>query len=212
MNNIELSFLDETEYLNYFNQNIYNNICDNIVPYLSQFDDPKNVYYKEMIEKLYDEGYTDANIVYNNIGAYLVKTLDNYEQVENEMKYVRNELKHQLIQQSRSLLLMRRMLDIMTLNDTNNINYDELEDVKLIVEQDKLDKIPLKKYSELITDEIKCAICINEFKNNDLIRDIKCKHIFHKECIDKWLKEESYKCPNCKCQIAEYKPNTLTSS
>ena len=47
----------------------------------------------------------------------------------------------------------------------------------------------------------------NEFKNDDLIRDIKCKHIFHKECIDKWLKEESYKCPNCKCQIAEYKPN-----
>ena len=34
---------------------------------------------------------------------------------------------------------------------------------------------------------------------------IKCNHIFHPECIDKWLCEHSYKCPICREPAGEYK-------
>lgn len=45
---------------------------------------------------------------------------------------------------------------------------------------------------------IRCLICLQEFKNKEKIRVIDmCKHIFHGECLLKWLQSEE-KCPVCK--------------
>ena len=52
--------------------------------------------------------------------------------------------------------------------------------------------IPILKYKknkdidEFATSE--CVICMEEFKNGTEIRKIpSCRHIFHEECIMKWL-------------------------
>lgn len=44
---------------------------------------------------------------------------------------------------------------------------------------------------------IKCGICLDEYKENEYKREIKCKHVYHKRCVDKWLKQE-YSCPLCR--------------
>ncbi|MAT48771.1 MAG: hypothetical protein CMA27_02950 [Euryarchaeota archaeon] len=49
-----------------------------------------------------------------------------------------------------------------------------------------------------------CVISMNEFKNGDEIIQLPCKHIFHKESIETWLKEESSKCPVCRFEL-DYK-------
>jgi hypothetical protein len=41
-----------------------------------------------------------------------------------------------------------------------------------------------------------CSICFEEIKENEK-KIIKCNHIFHKECIDKWFKR-SHQCPLCR--------------
>ena len=41
-----------------------------------------------------------------------------------------------------------------------------------------------------------CTICIEEIKDGEIIRTLKCKHIFHKMCIDEWFKKKEV-CPNC---------------
>jgi hypothetical protein len=46
-----------------------------------------------------------------------------------------------------------------------------------------------------------CFICLADFESDDIIRKIKCDHIFHKDCIDPWIIKESYKCPACRCDI-----------
>ena len=46
-----------------------------------------------------------------------------------------------------------------------------------------------------------CLICLDEFKEENIIRKINCDHIFHKECIDSWLLNESYKCPLCRNSV-----------
>ncbi|KAL5747813.1 hypothetical protein ACOSQ2_025110 [Xanthoceras sorbifolium] len=44
---------------------------------------------------------------------------------------------------------------------------------------------------------IDCCICLDEFKRGDLCRlGSTCKHLFHKNCIDKWLQMER-RCPLC---------------
>lgn len=43
-----------------------------------------------------------------------------------------------------------------------------------------------------------CPICQSDVKiNTEIIRELKCKHTFHLECIDKWFLSKS-ECPLCK--------------
>jgi len=51
-------------------------------------------------------------------------------------------------------------------------------------------------------DNKSCCICILYFKMNDEVRILPCNdnHIFHKDCIDKWLKQNK-NCPTCRKEI-----------
>ena len=67
-----------------------------------------------------------------------------------------------------------------------------------ILELDEFQYKHLKKYSALRED--KCPICLQKYKGADIIKEFPCKHIFHKNCIFKWL-NKSNKCPMCKYDI-----------
>jgi hypothetical protein len=41
-----------------------------------------------------------------------------------------------------------------------------------------------------------CAICMENYKEGDMVKDLPCKHIFHPACINKWL-ETHQNCPTC---------------
>uniref|UniRef100_A0A6C0FBL6 RING-type domain-containing protein n=1 Tax=viral metagenome TaxID=1070528 RepID=A0A6C0FBL6_9ZZZZ len=45
-----------------------------------------------------------------------------------------------------------------------------------------------------------CTICLEEL-NNKIVRTLHCKHVFHKECIDKWVFTDHNSCPNCNGDI-----------
>lgn len=49
-----------------------------------------------------------------------------------------------------------------------------------------------------------CCICYNDYNDNndDFPVELKCKHIFHENCIKKWLKN-SGTCPICRSNIFE---------
>lgn len=41
-----------------------------------------------------------------------------------------------------------------------------------------------------------CSICIETYRENDLIFTLKCGHTYHKECISKWYDKKAT-CPYC---------------
>ena len=45
-----------------------------------------------------------------------------------------------------------------------------------------------------------CSICIDDYKIGNIIRQLKCSHTFHQECIDKWFINNNI-CPNCRLVI-----------
>lgn len=45
-----------------------------------------------------------------------------------------------------------------------------------------------------------CAVCIESYQLNDVVRILPCKHVFHKGCVDPWLNEHCT-CPMCKLNI-----------
>lgn len=54
---------------------------------------------------------------------------------------------------------------------------------------------PITKYDS--NKEEECVICLEEYNKKEIIRTLKCKHFYHKNCIDKWMKNNN-KCPLCK--------------
>ncbi|KAJ9419184.1 hypothetical protein QL093DRAFT_2355679 [Fusarium oxysporum] len=43
-----------------------------------------------------------------------------------------------------------------------------------------------------------CAICIEVLGDQDDVRRLKCKHVFHTSCIDSWFQKHHIDCPLCK--------------
>ena len=85
--------------------------------------------------------------------------------------------------------------------DENNNSEIELylkKKNRFILELDEFQYKHVKKYSTIKEDN--CAICLQKYKGVDIIKEFPCKHIFHKNCILKWIKN-SNKCPLCKFDI-----------
>ena len=48
-----------------------------------------------------------------------------------------------------------------------------------------------------IEEEEGCPICYDELNNENIVVIIKCGHIFHKNCINRWL-NQNFSCPICR--------------
>jgi hypothetical protein len=46
-------------------------------------------------------------------------------------------------------------------------------------------------------DDIKCSICLQYIEKNKICKKLSCGHLFHCECIDKWL-SDNITCPYCR--------------
>ncbi|XP_058729958.1 E3 ubiquitin-protein ligase ATL4-like [Vicia villosa] len=77
--------------------------------------------------------------------------------------------------------------------------------------------LPLTSFGEIIerhpetedSSTTTCAVCLNKMKMEDEVRELmNCCHVFHRECIDKWL-EHGYEnndswnqtCPLCRAPL-----------
>ncbi|MED6124541.1 hypothetical protein PIB30_059903 [Stylosanthes scabra] len=59
-------------------------------------------------------------------------------------------------------------------------------------------------------DDAVCCICLAKYENNDELRELPCSHLFHKDCVDKWLKINAL-CPLCKSEVGENLTGSATA-
>jgi hypothetical protein len=56
-------------------------------------------------------------------------------------------------------------------------------------------------YGELVFKETTtakpCPICLDDYKIGEVLKIISCKHVFHRDCIKKWLQNNPV-CPLCR--------------
>lgn len=58
-----------------------------------------------------------------------------------------------------------------------------------------------EKYDQDIENNDQCIICLSNYKKDEvIIRHIRCKNYYHKDCIMEWLKTKNI-CPLCNCEI-----------
>ncbi|KAJ0802559.1 putative transcription factor C2H2 family [Helianthus annuus] len=68
-------------------------------------------------------------------------------------------------------------------------------------------KVPVVPYDDFVgryggPDEPVCTVCFECIDGCDLIREIvNCKHVFHRECLDKWVDVGQVNCPLCRSML-----------
>ena len=86
---------------------------------------------------------------------------------------------------------------------TNHNNNDNIQIIPIN---------PIETF-ELNNEEInqfhKCVICLMEEPEN--VIKLKCQHMFHKDCINKWF-QHSNRCPICRTNLRDFQDTILTNS
>ncbi|KAG9151898.1 hypothetical protein Leryth_002169 [Lithospermum erythrorhizon] len=45
---------------------------------------------------------------------------------------------------------------------------------------------------------VECCVCLSEIEEGDETREISCDHLFHRECLDRWIGYGNITCPLCR--------------
>ena len=131
---------------------------------------------------------------YNNLDFNYYNNLNNIiynkENSENEFSDDETSIKNMSVDEIIEDLFMKEK------NINNDINYKR----SLVIS--KLEEFKYKYLEKhLNRKEKECSICLEEFKELDRVKLFSCRqHIFHKDCIMKWLLDKDI-CPLCKKPI-----------
>ncbi|XP_041755772.1 E3 ubiquitin-protein ligase RNF181-like [Coregonus clupeaformis] len=52
---------------------------------------------------------------------------------------------------------------------------------------------------------LKCPVCLLEFEEQETVREMPCKHLFHSGCILPWLGKTN-SCPLCRLELPTNNP------
>ena len=225
MNNyLDNRFNSNDEENNNLNNNIPNNNNDNNERNMDNSSENNNINIEDL-ERKFDENVNNLNRFVNNINnsEERINTLINlisdriYSIRRNNIRNRRNfnrfgfgfrpwirdrwnrryrdryrinevrEERNNNGQENSEILYNDSELDIL---EQNNFNVENIPD------------ITLENVSELNDENKICSICLEEYKNNDIIKKLPCNHNFHSECVKIWLSNKTT-CPVCRTDLRE---------
>lgn len=103
-----------------------------------------------------------------------------------------------------SNLLALTILDYINNSPMSNaVNTDNLEDVKVVLEEEDFNLLP---QISLQTNEesSQCSICMENYETTAIKKILPCKHDFHETCIKEWLCHHNVSCPVCRSDVRDY--------
>jgi predicted amino acid-binding ACT domain protein len=199
--------IDELSDVINVNQQIINRIYS-IRRHLEMTDDET---FDETFEEEYNIDNVFGNVFGNNFGNGFGNSIRNLNNLNTN--YVDNSINHfanqgieplfnntGLVGRSENMFgngIVSRLFSILLEGD---VNINDMEDVKVTLTNQQFDKL----FSETVKEnnkqnyESKCNICMDEYKLEDVVVKLGCKHVFHKDCIYNWLCNEKVTCPVCR--------------
>ncbi|KAK7255314.1 hypothetical protein RIF29_28721 [Crotalaria pallida] len=91
---------------------------------------------------------------------------------------------------------------------------DGVQDVNTATDEGGVLAAGTEKERLISGEDAVCCICLAKYVDDDELRELPCFHVFHVECIDKWLKINA-SCPLCKNEVGtsnEQLPSATDSS
>ena len=153
------------------------------------------------------------NEIFNITTAHRRNNMEIFNNFQNRMRLLNALLAHR-----RRLIFLNQQLNNGFNNpgdDENiiNINFNFLnEDNNINNNEEIINNLPVFKIDEKFMETSqkqdnknenfeKCVICMEKYKIDDEVKTLPCFHIFHKDCIEQWLKAGKDTCPICKNKV-----------
>lgn len=67
-----------------------------------------------------------------------------------------------------------------------------------VLSKNDLSKIKEYKITDL-GENTECTICMESLLKDQIVKELNCRHVFHSDCIGRWLVNYNDKCPICRC-------------
>jgi E3 ubiquitin-protein ligase BIG BROTHER-like protein len=160
---------------------------------------------QKKLEKIKNE-----NKNYQNLNKDLITKINEVTQyIEDERQRQVNAVRRRQLMTNylMSMMMGLRRRNVVEYPNVDNMSYEELLDleermgkVSKGLSEEKIQKLKKEKYVKGKFSEDKCIICQYEYKIDEQLIILPCKHNFHLECIIEWLKKEKT-CPFCKSEI-----------
>ena len=174
----------------------------------------------EEIERESLQNHEIRNNINNNSNEIFNISNDNRNNIEfiNNFHH-RMRLLNALLAHRRRLILLNQQINnnLNNMGDDDNminINFNLLnEDINANNNNEEVIRnLPVFKIDEKFMESSqkednknenfeKCVICMEKYIIDDEVETLPCFHIFHKNCIDQWLKAGKDTCPICKNKV-----------
>ncbi|XP_019443406.1 PREDICTED: E3 ubiquitin-protein ligase At1g63170 [Lupinus angustifolius] len=76
----------------------------------------------------------------------------------------------------------------------------DVQDVSTAIDEGGVLAAGTEKERLISGEDAVCCVCLAKYLDDDELRELPCFHVFHVECIDKWLKINA-SCPLCKSEV-----------
>ncbi|KAF2073851.1 hypothetical protein CYY_004847 [Polysphondylium violaceum] len=99
-------------------------------------------------------------------------------------------------------------------DENNDMSYEalsQLEPVRVGITEEQKKTIKEYRYNQYYQSRVskslqneedskRCCICLDDYQDASLVKELRCKHFFHSDCIDTWLYGHN-KCPACRDEV-----------
>merc|ERR1711896_59699 len=136
----------------------------------------------EMLNQAVSRGHADA---YDLLDQTVQQVASTYENMQD----FRHQIARRAAAADELCVALQAALDALLV-------YQEEQEPQGGLTPEQIKKIKSKTLKKKIKGE-RCCICLGDFEKKDKIRELPCKHMFHKDCVDEWL-GQNRKCPLCK--------------
>ena len=157
---------------------------------------------------------TELEKLYNNQNLKIKELKKQYSKLKkfiqiNEGLHSCNHFLNEKIEEEMALKAVEKQIMDELCPNPDTMSYEQLLQLEENVGNvnkgltiDNIKKIPKVFYKKvLFEDNDNCIICMENFNENELVKQLKCGHIFHDDCIEHWLLEQKT-CPFCKEEIS----------
>ncbi len=180
--------------------------------YNSQIDDDNDVIQETV------NGLDSLFFAINLINTFA--RMDNADMSDNENDSENNSENNseETIEFQLPSINLHQLTHLHSLNNLESLGLIQ-DDVKITLTQQELEKqrhilygkyIKTKAYQKNLFKGTTCNICLDDFQETDNIMILKkCCHYYHADCIEKWLTQNSNKCPVCKKTVSKGRPNVI---
>ncbi|KAL4574590.1 hypothetical protein LXL04_021424 [Taraxacum kok-saghyz] len=54
------------------------------------------------------------------------------------------------------------------------------------------------RFEEPSMEQVECVVCLSMIGEDEEIRELRCGHLFHEACLDRWIRFRNRTCPLCR--------------